>query len=53
LPERDATAVEEHAAIVAAIAARDPVAADAAARQHMRNAFRARLALENRTSDLP
>jgi DNA-binding GntR family transcriptional regulator len=53
LPERGAAAVEEHAAIVAAIAARDLVAAEAAARQHIRNAFQARLALENRTPDLP
>jgi len=52
VPERGAAAVEEHAAIVAAIAARDPAAAEAAARQHIRNAFRARLALENRTPDI-
>ncbi|MES1927081.1 GntR family transcriptional regulator [Salinisphaera sp. T31B1] len=39
------TAHHEHRAIVAAIAARDPQAADTAARDHIRNAQRARLKL--------
>lgn len=44
-PRRDAEAVEEHATIVEAIARRDPAAAEAAARAHIRNAFRARIGL--------
>ncbi|MDC7787685.1 GntR family transcriptional regulator [Rhodoplanes sp. TEM] len=42
---RPATAVAEHAAIVAAIAARDADAAEQAARAHIREALRARLKL--------
>ncbi len=44
-PERGAAAVAEHAAIVEAVAARDPAAAEAAGRLHIRNAFRARIEL--------
>jgi len=44
---RGAQSVEEHAAIVAAIEARDPDAAEAAARRHIRNALRARIGLEH------
>jgi DNA-binding GntR family transcriptional regulator len=42
-PGRGPTSVEEHAAIVARIAARDPDGAEAAARQHILNAFRTRI----------
>jgi DNA-binding GntR family transcriptional regulator len=45
-PGRGAESVEEHAAIVAAIAARDEDGAEAAARRHITNALRARLRLE-------
>jgi DNA-binding GntR family transcriptional regulator len=45
-PGRGAESVEEHAAIVAAIAARDEDAAEAAARRHIVNALRTRLLLE-------
>ena len=44
-PERGAQAVAEHAAVVEAIAARDPEAAEAAARRHIRAAFKARIRL--------
>lgn len=40
---RASRSIEEHAAIVAAIRARAPEDADAAARHHIRNAFRTRL----------
>ncbi|MCR0984810.1 GntR family transcriptional regulator [Roseomonas populi] len=46
-PERGAESVEEHAAIVAAIEARDAARAEEAARRHMRNAFKARIRLEH------
>ncbi|SHL39403.1 GntR family transcriptional regulator [Roseibium suaedae] len=42
-PERREIAVEEHAAIVSAIAAGDSVAADAAARRHIAHAHKTRL----------
>ncbi|MCJ2020652.1 GntR family transcriptional regulator [Methylobacterium sp. E-065] len=42
-PGRGPTSVEEHAAIVARITARDPDGAEAAARQHILNAFRTRI----------
>jgi DNA-binding GntR family transcriptional regulator len=45
-PGRGPESVEEHAAIVAAIAARDENAAEAAARRHIVNALRTRLRLE-------
>jgi DNA-binding GntR family transcriptional regulator len=45
-PGRGAESVEEHAAIVAAIAARDEASAEAAARRHIVNALRTRLRLE-------
>lgn len=45
-PGRGAQSVDEHARIVAAIAARDEDAAEAAARQHIENALGARLRLE-------
>ncbi|MBP2148228.1 GntR family transcriptional regulator [Xanthobacter flavus] len=45
LAERGPLAVREHAAIVAAIAARDPDAAERAARLHIQHAQEARLAL--------
>jgi len=45
-PGRGAQSVAEHGAIVAAIAARDEDAADAAARRHIANALGARLRLE-------
>lgn len=44
---RGAVSVEEHAGIVAAIAARDAEKSEALARQHIRNAFKARIALES------
>ncbi len=44
-PLRGPAAVEEHAAMVEAVAARDPAAAEAAARRHIREAFRARIEL--------
>jgi DNA-binding GntR family transcriptional regulator len=47
LPDRGPAAVEEHAAIVEAIAAHDPAAAEEAARRHIRTAFAARLTLVN------
>lgn len=46
LPSRGATSVEEHAAIVEAIAARAPEQAEAAAREHIQAAFKARITLE-------
>ncbi|MFG1347994.1 GntR family transcriptional regulator [Xanthobacter autotrophicus DSM 431] len=45
LPERGPLAVEEHAAIVEAIAARDPDRAEQAARHHIQQAQEARLTL--------
>lgn len=45
LPGRAADSVEEHAAIVDRIAARDPEGAEQAARQHILNAFRTRVEL--------
>lgn len=45
LPERGPLAVKEHEAIVEAITARDPDAAEKAARLHIENAQEARLAL--------
>jgi len=50
-PYRGMASIEEHAEIVAAIAARDPEAAEAAARRHIRNAFKARLQLEAPAED--
>ncbi|WP_458093806.1 GntR family transcriptional regulator [Roseomonas sp. WA12] len=47
VPKRGAESVEEHAAIVAAIEARDAEAAEAAARRHIRNAFKVRIGLEH------
>ena len=44
---RGAESVEEHAAIVAAIEARDAAGAEAAARRHIRNAFKVRIGLEH------
>ncbi|WP_043830812.1 GntR family transcriptional regulator [Muricoccus aerilatus] len=48
VPRRGAESVEEHAAIVAAIEARDAEAAEAAARRHIRNAFKVRIGLSTR-----
>jgi DNA-binding GntR family transcriptional regulator len=45
-PGRGAESIDEHAAIVAAIAARDEDAAEAAARRHIVKALRTRLLLE-------
>lgn len=44
-PGRGAASVEDHAAIVARIAARDPEGAEEAARLHIRNAFKTRIQL--------
>jgi DNA-binding GntR family transcriptional regulator len=44
-PQRGARSVEEHAAIVERIAARDADGAEQAARLHIRNAFRTRIEL--------
>jgi DNA-binding GntR family transcriptional regulator len=44
-PGRGAESIDEHAAIVAAVAARDEDAAEAAARRHIVNALRTRLRL--------
>lgn len=44
-PNRDVESIDEHDAIVRAIAAHDPDAAEAAARTHIRNAFKARVRL--------
>ncbi|MFN3613688.1 MAG: GntR family transcriptional regulator [Rubrimonas sp.] len=46
VPERGAQSIEEHAAIVAAIAARDEETAERAARLHIANALKTRLRLE-------
>lgn len=46
VPGRGAESIEEHAVIVAAIAARDEPDAEAAARRHVVNALRSRLRLE-------
>jgi DNA-binding GntR family transcriptional regulator len=48
-PGRGPTSVEEHAAIVARIAVRDPEGAEAAARQHILNAFRTRIKVHQQT----
>jgi DNA-binding GntR family transcriptional regulator len=45
IPDRGAESLDEHAAIVAAIAQRDAAAAEAAARGHIQAAFKARLRL--------
>jgi DNA-binding GntR family transcriptional regulator len=47
LSERRSASVDEHEAIVEAVAARDEDAAEAAARRHVVNALRARLRIEN------
>ncbi|MFC0385213.1 GntR family transcriptional regulator [Muricoccus vinaceus] len=47
VPNRGSESVREHAAIVAAIEARDAAAAEAAARRHIRNAFKVRIGLSN------
>jgi DNA-binding GntR family transcriptional regulator len=47
VPNRGAESVEEHAAIVAAIEARDSAGAEGAARRHIRNAFKVRIGLEH------
>ncbi|MFH5924346.1 GntR family transcriptional regulator [Roseomonas xinghualingensis] len=47
VPNRGAEAIAEHAAIVEAIASRNPVDAERAARTHIRNAFRARIGLSH------
>jgi len=44
-PNRDVESIDEHEAIVRAIAEHDPDAAEAAARVHIRNAFKARVRL--------
>ena len=49
-PGRGPTSVEEHAAIVARIAARDPDGAEAAARLHILNAFRTRIKVHEQTT---
>lgn len=49
---RDVVALDEHQAIVDAIAARDPQAADAALRQHLSRAFETRLKLGAGTVEL-
>lgn len=46
VPERGVQSVEEHAAIVAAIAARDEETAERAARLHIANALKTRLRIE-------
>ena len=45
LPERAATAIDEHEAILAALKSRDAAAAEAAARAHIRSAYQARMTL--------
>ncbi len=50
-PGRGAESIDEHAAIVSAIAARDEEAADAAARRHITRALRTRLLQEAERSD--
>jgi DNA-binding GntR family transcriptional regulator len=52
-PGRGPTSVEEHAAIVARIAARDPDGAESAARQHILNAFRSRIKVHQQTLGMP
>lgn len=44
MPTRGPVSVEEHAVVVARIAARDAAGAEKAARDHIRNAFRTRIA---------
>jgi DNA-binding GntR family transcriptional regulator len=52
VPGRGAASVQDHADIVARIAARDPRGAEEAARQHIRNAFRTRIQmLQQRFTD--
>ncbi len=51
-PGRAARSIEEHAAIVAGIAGRDPDAAEAAARAHILNAFRTKIELQGRIGRL-
>jgi DNA-binding GntR family transcriptional regulator len=46
VPERGAQSIEEHAAIVAAIVARDEETAERAARLHIANALKTRLRIE-------
>jgi DNA-binding GntR family transcriptional regulator len=46
VPGRGEQALDEHAAIVAAVAARDEAGAQAAAERHISNAYRTRLVLE-------
>jgi DNA-binding GntR family transcriptional regulator len=45
-PGRALEAVEEHEAILAALRAHDPEAAEQVAREHMRNALAVRIELE-------
>jgi DNA-binding GntR family transcriptional regulator len=52
VPGRIETSVREHQDIVAAIAARDPQLADDLARQHIRNAYQARVQLITESLDL-
>ena len=47
VPDRGEESLREHAAIVEAIAGRDPLEAERAARLHIRNAFRARIGLSH------
>lgn len=47
VPGRGSASIDEHAAIVARIAARDPDGAEASAREHIRSAFRTRIAIRN------
>lgn len=46
IPHRGDQSLDEHTAIIEAIARRDPDAADAAARVHINNAYRARIRLQ-------
>jgi len=48
-PDRAGRSLQEHQAIVNAIAAHDPDAAEAAARQHILNAFKTRLELRSQS----
>ena len=52
VPGRIETSVREHQEIVAAIAAHDPQSADDLARQHIRNAYKARVQLITESLDL-
>ncbi len=51
-PGRAAAAMDEHAAIVARIARRDPDGAEHAAREHIRHAFSVRIRLQQALPDL-